>query len=97
MRLLFNPEILEYSFIDLMNLWTIPNVGEVDEVKSRQLRLAKMMEGNYDEEEEMEETIVQEPPKVIDYEKELSLPPVVGKRVTRVCHYAKHESTRISH
>ena len=62
-----------------MNLWTIPNVGEVDEVKSRQLRLAKMMEGNYDEEEEMEETIVQEPPKVIDYEKELSLPPVVGK------------------
>ena len=61
-----------------MNLWTIPQVGEVDEVKTRQLRLAKMMEGNYEEEEEMEEAVVQEPPKPIDYEKELSLPPVKG-------------------
>ena len=37
-----------------MNLWNIPQVGEVDEVKTRQLRLAKMIEGNYNEEEEME-------------------------------------------
>ena len=61
-----------------MNLWTIPQVGEVDEVKTRQLRLAKMMEGNYEEEEEMEETVAPEPSKPIDYEKELSLPPVKG-------------------
>jgi len=64
---------------DLMNLWNIPQVGEVDEVKTRQLRLAKMIEGNYNEEEEMEESIVQEVPKQIDYEKELSLPPAKGE------------------
>ena len=47
-------------------------------VKTRQLRLARMMDGNYDGEEEMEESIVTEVVKPIDYEKELSLPPIKG-------------------
>ena len=71
-------KIVSFLSLDLMNLWNIPQVGEVDEVKTRQLRLAKMIEGNYNEEEEMEESIVQEVPKQIDYEKELSLPPAKG-------------------
>lgn len=64
---------------DLQNLWNIPEIGEVDVVKTRQLRLARMMDGNYDGEEEMEESIVTEVVKPIDYEKELSLPPIKGE------------------
>ena len=37
-----------------------------------------MMDGNYEEDEEMEESIVTEVSKPIDYEKELNLPPVKG-------------------
>ena len=53
-------------------------------VKTRQLRLARMMDGNYTEEEEMEESIVTEADKPIDYETELGLPPAKGKIVTEV-------------
>jgi len=70
---------------DLMTLWAIPKVGEFDEVKTRQLRLAKMMEGNYNpEEEEMDESVDPEIPKPpVDYDKDLNLPPLSGEeRVT---------------
>lgn len=40
---------------DLTNLWNIPETGEMDVVKTRQFRLARM-DGNYAEEEEMEES-----------------------------------------
>jgi hypothetical protein len=74
---------MEAAQRDINNLWTIPKVGEVDDVKSRQLKLARIMEGNYNPEEEqmeqsndIDETLKQN--NKLDFEKDLSLPPLTG-------------------